>query len=236
MVAKGKSFRGQRAMWVTAALLLALSAMPAAAQTRRVDGGHTGDYFSVHAITGLGTVEDPSADTGYPRLHDDSGLSSGLGAALGYNWAKKGLPVRSEIEFEYRTGMEYDVRIPGQANYLDSVSNTVLLLNAYYDFELSRNWTFYAGGGLGWAHNMDDVDRVSQTGGGVTNIHDSSDTLAIDLALGAIWQVGASWDLDFRYRYLNLGEQSFGPHTDGTNVKARTFYTQDFMLGLVHRF
>ena len=223
-----------------AAILIFLAAsccpLPAAAQSSRTTVAHSGDYLALVAFGAYGEIDDVSANTGTPTVRNGEDGTGGVGLALGYNWAKKGIPIRTELEFHHRFRFDFDVRIPNQAGYENNLQSQLLLANAYYDFETGGNWTLYGGGGIGWARHMSEVDRVALLGGAKTERDDTTDSLAWNLAVGAVWQVAESWDIDFRYRFVSLGEISSGPHSDGTTVEAESYYSHDFLFALVYRF
>lgn len=221
--------------------LLAFSAFPvlvsaAFADSPRTTASHSGDYVSLLAIGTVGNFEDASANTGKPDFRNDTDPTGGPGIAIGYNWAKKGLPIRSELEFHYRVRFDLDMRIPHQAGYEVNLESSVLLVNAYYDFSLTPKVTLYAGGGVGWARHMADVERVALVGGTTTTRDDTTDVFTWNLAVGAVWQIGRNWDLDFRYRYIDLGSVDIGPHSDGTTIEAKGYTSHDMIIAAVYRF
>ena len=82
--------------------LFASITISTATWAQRASSAHTGDYVSVLKIGSYGMVDDVVATTGIVELRNDSDAVGALGVVVGYNWAKKGLPIRSEIEYHYR--------------------------------------------------------------------------------------------------------------------------------------
>lgn len=228
--------RRLRGCAVAAIFLATFGASAARAETSRTTSGHSGDYLALVAFGSLAQVDDTRANAGTVLIHNDSDGSGGVGLALGYNWSKKGMPLRSELELHYRFRFDYDMRIANQAGYENNLHTQALLANLYYDFSLSERWTAYVGGGIGWARNNSEVERVALLGGAKTKRDDTTDSLAWNVALGVVWQVSENWDLDARYRYIDLGEIETGPHSDGTTFKAQSYFSHDFLLGLIYRF
>ncbi len=206
------------------------------AQDSRTTSAHTGDYLSLVMYGALAQVDDITTSTGTLIVNNDSDGTGGLGMALGYNWAKKGVPIRSEFEYSYRFRFDYDIRIANQAGYENNLSSHVFFANAYYDFAIADRWTAYLGGGLGIALNQSDVERTALAGGTKTKRDDTNMNFAWNLAFGLVWQVGNDWDFEFRYRYAELGEVESGPHSDGTTVTADSYNSHDFLFGIVYRF
>lgn len=214
------------------------------AQSTRTTPDHSGDYLALVLFGSYGEVSDVTASSGSIDVRNSADGTGGVGLVLGYNWAKKGLPIRSEIEINNRFRFDYDARISGRAATFDNAGYEVNLLtqvlfaNAYYDYQISDRWALYLGGGIGAAHHMLDVDRVELDGFARTTRDDSTVSFAWNVAIGAVWQIADNWDLDFRYRYMDLGGFETGPHNDTTNTVIETdnYTSHDFLLGIVYRF
>ena len=222
------------ALAVAVALLMVTS--PLRADTPRATAGHTGDYVELFGFGSFATIDGVTANTGSPQIRNGSDFTGGPGIAIGYDWVKKGVPIRSELEFTYRVRFDYDLRIPEQAGYETNLHSMVLMANVYYDHEVAPSWTAYVGGGLGWAHHMSDVDRVALLGMTTTTRDDTTGALVWNAGVGALWRFRPNWNLDLRYRYIDLGEVASGPHTDGTVLEADTYRAHEFVIGLVYRF
>ena len=195
----------------------------ASAQSERTSSSHSGDYLSFLMIGGVSKVDDVTTSSGTLELRNDADEVAALGFALGYNWAKKGVPIRTEIEYNYRARFDFDTRVTGSAGYENQLSTHSVLVNAYGDYQLNGRWAVFAGGGLGWAQNVSDVARVPTGGGAKTERVDRKNNFAWNTALGVIWSFAQNWDAEFRYRYIDLGEVESGPHTDGTIIKAQSY-------------
>lgn len=206
------------------------------AQDSRTSSSYSGDYLSLIMYGALAQVDDITANTGTVMVRNDNDGTGGIGLALGYNWAKKGVPIRSELEYSYRFRFDYDIRIADQAGYENNLSSHVFFANAYYDFSIADRWTAYLGGGLGLAMNQSDVTRTTLGDGTKTQRDDTNTNFAWNLAFGLVWHVGNDWDFEFRYRYAYLGEVESGPHSDGSTVTADSYNSHDFLFGIVYRF
>ncbi|MGB0632317.1 MAG: outer membrane protein [Alphaproteobacteria bacterium] len=209
----------------------------ASAHSARTTSAHSGDYLTFLMIGSVAKLDDVTATGGgtlQKRNTDDTTAAPGL--VIGYNWAKKGLPVRSEIEYHYRVRFDFDTRVVGTAGYENQLSTHAVLVNAYYDYQLSNTWALFGGGGIGWAQNVSDVSRTAQNGGVSSERTDTTDNFAWNLAIGAIWSFAENWDMEFKYRYISLGEVSSGPHTDGATIKADSYTAHDVIIGITYRF
>ena len=211
-------------------------ASTASAQSSPTSSSHSGDYLSFLMIGGASKVDNVTTSSGTLELRNDADEVAALGFALGYNWAKKGVPIRTEIEYHYRARFDFDTRVTGSAGYENQLSTHSVLVNAYGDYQLNDRWAVFAGGGLGWAQNVSDVARVPTGGGAKTERVDRKNNFAWNTALGVIWSFAQNWDAEFRYRYIDLGEVESGPHSDGTIIKAQSYTSHDLIIGITYRF
>jgi opacity protein-like surface antigen len=226
-----------RALSGVAALSILLISMNASAQkSPRATSSHTGDYLTGLMIGSVADVNDVSATGGSLEIRNDEDTVAAIGVALGYNWAKKGFPIRSEIEYHYRIRFDFDNRITGDAGYENQLATHAVLVNAYYDWQINRKWAVFAGGGLGWAQNVSEVGRVPLAGGAKEEQTDRSNNFAWNLAMGAIWSFSKNWDAEFRYRYIDLGEVEAGPYSNGNKITADSYTSHDVIIGITYRF
>ena len=202
----------------------------------RTDPSHSGDYLSLLMIGSVSKVEDVSTSRGTLQERNTDDTTAAPGVAIGYNWAKKGLPFRSELEYHYRVRFDFDTRIIGTDGYENQLSTHAILLNAYYDHPLSKTLALFGGGGIGWAQNVSDMNRTSLNGGAGGDRIDREDNFAWNLAVGTIWSYSSDWDIEFRYRFIDLGEVSSGPHPDSTTISADEYTAHDVIIGFNYRF
>ena len=202
----------------------------------RTDPSHSGDYLSLLMIGSVSKVENVSTSRGTLQERNTDDTTAAPGVAIGYNWAKKGLPFRTELEYNYRVRFDFDTRIIGTDGYENQLSTHAILLNAYYDHQLSKTLALFGGGGIGWAQNVSDMNRTSLNGGVGGDRIDREDNFAWNLAVGTIWSYSSDWDLEFRYRFIDLGEVSSGPHPDSTTISADEYTAHDVIIGFNYRF
>lgn len=221
----------------TVALFIPLMVLTAGeAWADRASSDRSGDYVSLLMIGSLSTVSGTSSSSGVLLLRNDADLVGAVGLAVGYNWAKKGVPIRSEIEYHYRARFDFDSRVLDSAGYENQLSSHALIVNAYYDYQMNDRWALFVGGGLGWAQNVSEVSRVPLIGGQRSELTNRTNNLSWNAALGAIWSFSRNWDAEFRYRYIELGEVESGPHIDGQTIKAESYNSHDLILGTTYRF
>lgn len=216
--------------------VFAALAISTGVSAQRASTDHSGDYLSFLLIGGLSTVDEVTSSSGTLQLRNVADEVGGAGLTLGYNWAKKGLPIRTEIEYHYRARFDFDTRVLGSAGYENQLSTHALIVNAFGDYQVNDRWALFAGGGIGWAQNVSDVARVPLGGGTKTELVTRTDNLTWNAALGVIWSFAQNWDAEFRYRYIDLGEVESGPHIDGTTIEAESYTSHDLILGITYRF
>jgi opacity protein-like surface antigen len=202
----------------------------------RTTSAHSGDYLTILLYGALAQMDDIKANTGTVVARHDEDGTGGIGLAIGYNWAKKGLPIRSELEYNFRFRYDFDIRVTNQAGYENNLLSHVFFANAYYDIPFTDRWTAYVGGGMGLSMNRSEVERTALLGGAKSKRDDSTTSFAWNLGFGFVWQAWTDWDLEFRYRYADLGEIESGPHSDGTVITTDSYISHDFMFGIVYRF
>ena len=216
--------------------VFALLTISTGAWAQRASTDHSGDYLSFLLIGGVSQVDDVTSSSGALELRNVSDEVGGAGLTVGYNWARKGLPIRTEIEYHYRARFDFDTRVTGSAGYENQLSTHALIVNSYYDYQMNDRWALFAGGGIGWAQNVSDVARVPNGGGAKTELVTRTNNLTWNAALGVIWSFAQNWDAEFRYRYIDLGEVESGPHIDVTTLKAESYTSHDLILGITYRF
>lgn len=151
-----------------------------------------------------------------------------VGGGVGYYFNKH---IRADVTVERR--FETDVEgtlpvgstLPGTRRF--GLESTVVMLNAYYDFDVRGRFTPYVGAGIGWAHHETKTGTVTDPCGctGTIDKGEGGDIaaalmagLAINLTNRGVpagsgegsGEVARNFYLDVGYRFLYLGEVSTG--------------------------
>ncbi len=203
------------------------------------DLSHTGDLLTLRVIggfSGVGDTDVVNGGTTVERNVDD--LVGGASLSLGYDFSKKGLPFRGDIEYAYRVRFDYDIRIFGgtNADFENNLSTHSVLANLYYDFWTYGKFSPYVGFGLGWARNTSDVEQTKLIGGTKETREESTDNFAWALHAGVNYRLGRNWRFECAYRYSYLGDISSGTFSDGSRVSTDTFTSHDVILGVTYAF
>ncbi len=138
-----------------------------------------------------------------------------LGAAIGYNWRKHGISLRTEFEFLNRANFGY-TSIPAFTNsgtpigLTSKIRSQTLFANVYYDFQNATLFTPFVGGGIGVAINTS-MMTLNNIG---TPVFDTFKEIHTSFA----WNIGAGIAvnlteimlLELSYRYTDLGSAAWG--------------------------
>ena len=67
-----------------------------------------------------------------------------MALAAGYDWAAKGVSVRTELEYHHRFRMDLDTRVVGgtAAGFENQLKTDALLANIFYDFKSVKRHLF----------------------------------------------------------------------------------------------
>lgn len=219
---------------IVAAIGVLLSAVPVA----WAGNGEHGHYLGFRIVGAYSEVQDTAATgfTGALQVNNDTDLTAGAGAVLGYRW--KSLPIRTEIEIAYRFRFDHDLRdtgapVQGYENNLATLSG---LVNVAYEFRNNSDFTPYLGGSIGWAQHHSQVDRDNLTTGDEEAYENRKHNFAWGALAGVTWRFAKRWDADLGYRFANLGEVDSGKSSIGTQFTADDYISHDVLVTVNYRF
>lgn len=217
---------------------LVLSALPALAfdAAPYVEARLGGSYVLVDDIKNTSAVAAP-APANKTSLSEVAG-SAGL--AVGLELKKSlGLPLRAELEYSYRSEVDYNPDPTfigaGVPTRLSSTLNSqAVFANLYYDFATGTRLTPYVGGGLGVAWNHTDATGTVIATGASQDYKKTTSNFAWNLGAGATYDLTGPWKLGAGYRYVNLGKVVWGD--SGTQLTSKDITSHDLYLGLRYQF
>ena len=200
----------------------------------RVDGGYSS--MDKPSITQAGVD-----DLLQPNIKDSWTVGGGFGRYLSCN-------IRADVTYDHRfnsdvTGFNGNVFSPANGNQKFSLSNDVVLFNAYYDFDMRSRFTPYIGVGLGFTHNSvgSGSGLVAATGpnpgSALTIASNSSWHAAAALMTGVSVALRDRLTLDTGYRFLYLGNAKGGDAIDSFGGNAgpnsiNELHAHEFRVGL----
>jgi opacity protein-like surface antigen len=213
--------------------------MPLEGRSESLFGGfYVSGKFGMSYITAADIANTTSVPAGTtpapPTKKRASDIVIPFGAAIGYNWDRHGMNLRSEMEFVHRAGFGHEANpsftsaaVP--TSFTSKLRSQTLMFNVYYDFKdhssrsalpflANPKLIAYLGGGLGMAwNNTNTYGQIIGTPG-VTEYREYATSLAWNVTAGVYYNLKDHMALDFGYRYVDLGEARWG----STNVAQLT--------------
>lgn len=165
-----------------------------------------------------------------------------LGVAIGYNWRKHGISLRTEFEFLNRANFGYDAN-PVFSNaatligLTSKIGSQTLFANAYYDFVNATSFTPFVGGGIGCAINKS-TTTLNIVGSPVFDtfkgIHTS---FAWNIGAGIAVNLTELMLLELSYRYTDLGSAVWGnASVSGLELTTSSLHANEFLFGVRYQF
>jgi len=132
-----------------------------------------------------------------------------VGAAIGYNWRKHGVSLRTEFEYLNRAGFGYTsnpvLTSPGnQIGLTSKIGSQTLFANVFYDFHNATLFTPFVGGGIGAAINKSTM-TLSAIGLPTSTFQAIDTRFAWNIGAGIAANVTEILLLELSYRYTDLG-------------------------------
>jgi opacity protein-like surface antigen len=172
---------------------------------------------------------------------DEDDAVFAVGGALGYNWMPRfKAPIRTDIEYMYRTSLNYspnptyiNAAIPTKSD--NDLNSHTVMANVYWDIGTWNKITPFIGGGVGVAINETDT-KGTVIATGVTKDYSQTDVnFAWTAGAGLNYAINKNWSVEMSYRYIDLGEASFGNKTDG-EISTNDVTSHEILAGLRFQF
>ncbi|MBT6096633.1 MAG: porin family protein [Rhodospirillaceae bacterium] len=202
----------------------------------------SGIYFSASLVGGYSTIHDPEVTniTGLQERRDEDWVG-GNSLAVGYDWSRHGIPIRSEFEFflRYRFDLDYRGTAGGALQgYMNEIGTYGGMVNGYYDLPYQwRKFKPYLGAGVGIARHWSQAVRRDLSSVAFTRVSQDSRNNELSWALMAgfhyLWKT--NWHFRMEGRYQDLGKVENGPFGNGDTITA-DYATTDLVLGITYRY
>jgi len=173
------------------------------------------------------------------RLDNKNKGVFGGGGALGYDFNDQyNIPVRIELDLAFRNDAKA-IQDVGGAKVENKVRMDTYMLNGYYDFHNTSDFTPYLSAGVGMAHlNLKHAATNSFGPSNDINQSASANNLAWSVGAGVKYSVTSNIAIDASYRYVDGGkvdgtERIFDVIDYTTKAKAAS---NDLMLGVTYNF
>jgi len=224
-------------------VLILMSALVLIPSIANADGERSNFYVSGKLGASFMDIDDIKNTSGVVRparinidYEDDTVFAAAL--AGGYDWSGQGVPIRTEIEYTFRSGFDYDpnptfvnAATPSRAE--SDFNAHTFLINAFYDLKNGSEFTPYVGGGFGMALNHSDVTYTNLATGESEEAEETALDIAGHVGGGVGYTINERTTLDLGYRYLWLGDVEYGPSAD---VTAFDHNAHEVLLGLRYHF
>lgn len=199
-------------------------------------GADVGLYVSITAMATAGRPDEPvnrstGALSGHTAREGDlnTGIAFAPNIAVGYSLARWGSPFRADVEYTIR-GKTFYSADPMLSNgntpfttKLDGVIKTQsLLFNVYLDTDRFPIFGFnpFLNIGAGVGFTVGEAQRMTNGAGQLERVDHRNTNFAYALGFGAAKEFKPGWNLDLRYRYVDLGEVEFGPTTSSGGTRS----------------
>ncbi len=156
-----------------------------------------------------------------------------VGAAIGYNWRKHGVSLRTEFEYLNRGNFGYTsspVFTNGTPIGLTSkIGSQTLFANVFYDFHNATMFTPFLGGGIGVAINKS-TTTLNRIGSPVFDTFETTDTkFAWNIGAGVALPITEILLLELSYRYTDLGGAVWG-NTSAIELTTTSLQANEFLF------
>ena len=200
-----------------------------------------GYYISLDLIGSIAQVRDHTF-TGGSSLeirHEDDEVG-GNSLAVGYNWRNSGLPIRTEIEGGVRYRFDLDYRGTTDngniVGYKTNLATAFAMVNGFYDFHMSRNWTTYLGAGVGWAGNRAKTARDDHDDYTTQHHTQWTHNATWKVMGGFIYNWSRHWGIGMEAGYADLGNVVVGPFEAGDKIEGQYTSLFDLVIGLTYAY
>ncbi|MBB6521471.1 outer membrane protein [Pseudoteredinibacter isoporae] len=177
------------------------------------------DSFYLKGQIGVTFAEDENTrDEAAGRLRGidvETAISSAV--AVGYSFSQN---YRIELEVAQRSGdldgaVEDSPFAPIIGSQINSnFDSTSLMINAFYDHPLAKDWNLILGGGIGFSRNDVGAFEIDNLNPNVPNFiapRGQQTEFAWNLGVGLAYKLSERSSLELMYRHIDLGEASSDP-------------------------
>lgn len=199
-----------------------------------------GLYIAWRAIPGLSNVDGITRSPSAPINLEDDQIEATIAssAAIGFDWRRYQVPLRTELEYRYRYHFDIETRSRSTNTFYDTSTRVMhtVQANIAYELELLDDLDWLVGGGIGWNRSSTTTNRVDTA----TNVGVSEDAinnaLTWHLDVGLNWRFAEQWSVETMYRYVDLGDLDIGPFATGDSVHFDESFSHELVVGINYHF
>jgi len=171
---------------------------------------------------------------------DSDGTVVPVGAAIGFNWSKHGIYLRTEFEYLNRSNFGY-ISNPLFTNsgtpigLTSNIGSQTLFANVYYDLHNATRFTPFVGGGIGAAINKS-TTTLNRIGSPVFDTFQTTETkFAWNIGAGVAAHITEIMLLELSYRYTDLGGAVWG-NTSAIELTTTSLHANEFLFAARYQF
>jgi len=197
-------------------------------------------YITAAGVVGayeVDNIKGQSASNPDLALSKDYGKNTKGGGFFGVGFAFPTMPIRLDLTYAYRSGLQYNntnvftaVTTPSTANNITSdISSQNAMLSAYYDIELSKRIVPYLMVGAGFAKN-----KVSMNAQDSSSTSKTTSSFAWQFGAGAMIKVLDNFYINLGYERVSLGKVKWGTWGQGGySLNSENLFTNEGMIGVL---
>ncbi|MEK6670495.1 MAG: outer membrane beta-barrel protein [Nitrospirota bacterium] len=157
-----------------------------------------------------------------------------VGVAIGYNWRKHGVSLRTEFEYLTRANFGYNstpvLASPAQIGMTSKIGSQTLFANVFYDFHNATRFTPFVGGGIGVAINKSTM-TLNAIPSSVFETFKTTDTkFAWNIGAGVAVPITEILLLELSYRYTDLGGAVWSTNTGAFELTTNSLRANEFLF------
>ena len=157
-----------------------------------------------------------------------------VGVAIGYNWHKHGISLRTEFEYLNRGNFGYNstpvLASPAPIGMTSKIGSQTLFANSFYDFHNATRFTPFVGGGIGVAINKSTM-TLNAIPSPVFDTFKTIDTrFAWHIGTGVAVNVTEILLLELSYRYTDLGGAVWSTNTGIFELTSNSLCANEFLF------
>lgn len=188
--------------------------------------------FLLYGVSDIRGVDLINENTELNRLQDEPQSVPGLAISFGHEFDR--LPVQLELEYLLRYRFDVDsISVESSPRlFRIDIETHGLYLNGMYIKSLNPRWKATLGGGVGYLYHRLDTELLQ----GINNprVDNSQTALGWHVTAGLSKILNNRWQINFRYRYSDLGSVRSEPDLLG-RLDAHKYYSHDLLFGLSYR-
>jgi opacity protein-like surface antigen len=171
-----------------------------------------------------------TAGTAFPLTKPDAhDTVVPVGVAIGYNWRKHGISLRTEFEYLTRANFGYAstpvLASPAPIGLTSKIRIQTLFANVFYDFHNATLFTPFVGGGIGVA-----INKSTTTLNSVDTFETLDTRFAWNIGAGVAVPITEILFLELSYRYTDLGGAVWGTNAVSFELTTNSLHANEFLF------